>query len=562
MLQRIEDCPNSGDWPDLDREAVAAYKEAADWEIKTSMQTIKKYSALNKRIESALKVRNYRGALGILKKDKTLADGTRKKVRQDILTLWAAAATVHDDQLLVRIWTCYGFHGGSYWAAASLWRGLGMIGQVIDFHRIWKQEIDDKFGLTEENRYDEDKEEDRKKYEEEITQRITGLLRTHCLRGLVPGMGLGGPSPNDTLDLAFSEWDTEGQRRATRRMAERLRRWLDRIHEQFRSSPFEKSEKWSSCVVRRMHGAHVIGSFWTWLEAEHLNHQGRQYSRRSKYHWNAGLALTSWIRVLIRYFERSHEERAIIETCPLVSPFLSHSARDPFLASLRRAPYHTILREIAIAVQKRSDTSTSDAGDKEAHQPTRHRFADHLSKVTIALEKLWHGAAERGTLKDLEDSLIGDGKTPEEPRFEQEAVRGVLEKVLKRLLPAADGDATSDLTEAKVFEDIEVAIKALHYTASDLRRVLQEEEDKSRKKGSDGDQGRPSLRDSYFQHLLETFRPRLDNDGLPNGASVRYELASLINQHWKVATHASTASLFYQLPRARRPDFGTNEGHE
>ncbi len=494
------------------------------------------------------------------------------KVAVDIRA--AAASAVHDDQLLLRIWTCYGFNRGRYWTAVSLWRGLGLLGQLIEFHRSWREHRPPQ---QDRPLYGVERAEAKEKYDvyiKKLTGRIAGVIRTHSLKGLVPGIFLGQPHEG-TLELAFSGWDTRGQRQATWRLAHRLALWLDEADES-PLKPLQSSSEafWGRCFVRRLHGDYVAGSLWPWLDAEYLENQGDQYGGRKRFFWNANVALTSWLRVLLRYFKGAYEVRWLLETCPLASPFLSRSAHDPLLAKLREESYDTILGNPR---KGDGEEDRASAINPESRDPERFRTASK------ALKSLWQADVWQKNKEDKEnqEDVVGDEESAEEdcggidPRFRllfveklgiqrldvavqssgidrARAVQGT--KVLLEKLIFGIGQ--SGLAGVPIFRTMKESrrehIRQLESSAAALRNLLLAE---------DGNELYRLRRD-----LLETFLPKVETQGgrgskreededMLDPQSIAYEFASMIYQHWKVAAHASAASLFYQIPRVRRSDF-------
>ena len=57
------------------------------------------------------------------------ASGPEKNSRETVAWKGEASWRGH---LLLRIWSCCGYSRSRYWAAFSLWRGLGFIGQVLE----------------------------------------------------------------------------------------------------------------------------------------------------------------------------------------------------------------------------------------------------------------------------------------------------------------------------------------------------------------------------------------------------------------------------------------------
>ncbi|MEM8962163.1 MAG: hypothetical protein AAGD38_11840 [Acidobacteriota bacterium] len=487
-------------------------------------------------------------------------DRSARQFGNIVYQLESATNQVHDDQLLLRIWTCYGFNRGRFWAAASLWRGLGLMGELIESYERWKSEIADE----NDDKSDID-EKEKKERETQMLEKIVNLIRGHSFRGLVSGSDLAKPKHGGTLELAFSGWNTPGQWDATWRLAKRLKNWLEHNDKRLKVSLFQlralkKQEEnssdtdkarfvWSQCFIRRLHGGYMVGSLFSWLDAEELEHQGGQYGRRREHYWNAGIAVTSWIRVLNRYFSRVHDVRWAIETCPIVSPFLSRSAQDPFFGALCKTPYS----QLALSSVNLTESATG---------PSKSRGKLGYSDVTRILEDYWsegiENPAPNGLMRPMKPTGVKDLKRGDlsaylRTQLEKDLVGTVADKpsILKTDAPPAPNPEGEKANEWDTgWESMKTALEEADAVVSSLNPS-----DKSKFKKED-----------YIRFLMASFDPRVDkfeidedghssDDDVLNEESSRYELASIIHQHIKVATHASTTSLFYQIPRVHRYEF-------
>jgi len=220
-----------------------------------------------------------------------------------------------------------------------------------------------------------------KEKEKELIEKVGEVLHTHSLRGLVPGKDLFDDSQRGNLELAFPSWDTNDQRQAINRLAKRITSWLwhSRNHDITPLQEASENLNWSECVIRRLHGPAIVGSLWQWLDVEILEHQGAQYGRRRHFYWSAGVALSSWFRVLQRYFERALELRWMLESCPLTSPFLSRIQNDPFLNKLLEKQYDELLIVVEEFGRKNDQNN--------AHLLMRQ--GEHFRAITETLYNLW-----------------------------------------------------------------------------------------------------------------------------------------------------------------------------
>ncbi len=442
-----------------------------------------------------------------------LVEATSKESKE----LEAVTETIHDDQLLLRIWSCYGFNHGRYWAAASLWRGLGLIGQLIEEYTAWR--IDPHYNQVEDG------------HDEWLSSRIAGILRTHSLRGLVPGTDLGNPAARSSLELAFAGWSSAGQQRAIWRLAERLRHWLCNM-DRLRIYPFQddaqeskgiKQRLWGRCLIRRLHGGYMIGSLWPSLDAEYMQHQGietGEASQARKHYWTAGVALTSWIRVLLEYFKGCYSLRWTFESCPLVSPFLSQTAGDHLHQLLTKEKYSKFLEQLNHC---RDSQTHSDIAEL-ARRIWDERTSITREKPREELENL---------LKSPHLAEIIAGKSKE-----RKQVLDHCEKFLRETLLAESANGVEKQTNMDLVRS----------TLDKLRRISGSSQDQLL------DKLKASLRPRVEKPVVEGGIHKEDRDQL-DMESVRYELASLVYRCWKLASHSSTASLFYQIPRVHRGDF-------
>lgn len=518
-----------------------------------------------------------------------------KKKKNELIKLVAglkaAATAVHDDQLLLRIWTCYGYNRGRFWAAVSLWRGLGLMGQLIESYRRWCAEL---------SNLSSDEQRTR-----QLVYRIAGILRSHSSRGLVPGRDLGEPSHQGTLELAFSGWNAPGQHKATLRLAERLCSWLE-TNGDFSIAPLQDHNmQWGQCFLRRLHGNEVVGALWRNLDSEHLEHQGNQYGKRRSYYWNAGVALTSWLRVLQQFFGGALEIRWLLETCPLTSPFLSHSAQDTFLAMLCDKPYAHLLMHVAEHTALHSMTATEKAPRSEKPLPkgTQEETEDNgqpsdVAGTTSSLER-----SDRPLLRDAkrfremtlaiqdwwqkEAFLIAFGELAgysEDDQVEAEGIKTftrkqwvtIAKKVLQHVLQQPlDVDAEFWRNFFPISSDPSTRKSPERRTRESLEKTLDIAKSVREEVFGIASSGTAKKEDitNYIDRLLSSFNPGILEPGYLIGRddtdedrldprSAAFEIASMVQQHWKVTAHASAASLLYQIPRLRRVDFFDQDGND
>ena len=557
-----------GDHDRIFENALKKYRTVANWEIGVNEDSEHPHLGgleISDSISNSLKKHHYEKAKVEAEKIEDL--NTKEGVIQIIKGLNAAANAVHDDQLLLRIWTCYGYNRGRFWAAASIWRGLGLMGQLIESYRRWEIQYEKEKALfnKESSKAATGRKSNFPEKKKFITKKIAGILHTHSLRGLVPGKNLGEPANKGNLDLAFSSWNTRGQRQAIRRLAMRLESWLSNSNS-LEISPLQRcgenfgdelsNLRWNACFIRRLHGASMVGALWQWLDAELLEYQGRQYGQPRHYRWNAGIAITSWLRVLQRYFERSHEIRWLIETCPLTGPFLSRTPNDPFLTKLRKKSYDEVLKVV------------QEDGANQPENTTPIRLGTRFRAITKCLQRLWDdGPDVDRELKEKIAPLIEAGITG---KNRNEWEKNVSEKLIELLNLDPDAEDNSQYKKWKGYFEEECGkdFERIVGVASKVRKEVWTDPPKE-----DPEEDIDLKR--YQESLLNSFKPRISTQNemgsenpnqvgdeefdLIDPQSASFEMASMIQQYWKVSAHASAASLFYQIPRVDLDDFLEDE---
>ncbi len=278
-----------------------------------------------------------------------------------------------EDTILLRIWCFHGYSRGRFWAAVSIWRGLGLIGQLLAVYDSWEN-----YSVPCSDNESENKKEQQQK-------EIRGIINTHIFHGMVPGPKLGmtrrlGDSPQDDInraeaDLAnaFKGWNPlpgreEGD--ALNALVDRILDWFKEIERSndplLRPMPTSALEpdgsntrdwiEWRDCFIRRLHGRYILGGFWSRLDGAYLEEQKIQ---QSDHKWTAGIALRSWVNTLLEYWlkpEPTHRNKfqvnenspncskvvRILKACPILEPFvgldpdeLDGEYKECLLASLR-----------------------------------------------------------------------------------------------------------------------------------------------------------------------------------------------------------------------------------
>jgi hypothetical protein len=227
------------------------------------------------------------------------------------------------------IWCFYGFREGKPWAAVSLWRGLGLMVQVLKITVEGKNYNDEKDKSHKDGDSDEKKELEEKKHQEkkERIQQIKIILKKHLNSALLLGKLPGGREEkmvqamkSNSIDLAikkrmdviFPKWDafdeqytqsdTKEEYRletAVNKMAEDLETWLKKVNSSKRILPMLSEtgeDNWEKCFIRRLHGENLMGVFWQDLENIY-------YQKRALHKWDLHLILSDWFSVLADYWK-------------------------------------------------------------------------------------------------------------------------------------------------------------------------------------------------------------------------------------------------------------------
>lgn len=250
-------------------------------------------------------------------------------------------------ELLLRIWTCYGFSRGRFWAAFSLWRGLSFIGQALELYlrtegggdresRGFAETCDREPGETTagEDRRENGKCGCRAGKRRGLVTELARLVRSHCLAGQMPGSLLDRGSEEEVVRFAFPRWDPHDSdvEKAICELAEHLAAWL-RICRDDRIFPMPSGRVWigwRDCFVRRIHGEQILGDLWprlraTYLEQhEHLpdcagsEHAGPSEAKdTSGSSWTAAIAAGAWSDTVLEYWRGCTPILRVLLTCPV-----------------------------------------------------------------------------------------------------------------------------------------------------------------------------------------------------------------------------------------------------
>ena len=368
---------------------------------------------------------------------------------------WSGKKPSERSHLLLRIWSCCGYSRSRYWAAFSLWRGLGFIGQALDLGRkerglfasivSAKAEEDQltkkaemlKKGTVKRREVEKERDEvDEKREEDERPLRLKfeRLIRSHCLEGLVPGSLLDRDADDKRLLQGFPRWEPHRRplEEEITNLARDLIRWLancwdDRI---FPLPAGDVRIGWGDCFIRRIHGEYILGSLWPRLNATYLEERERRsdcqlLARRRAYreervaeankHFSdpgtanlayeerfrttAALAAGNWSDILLEYWRGCTPVLRLLLTCPVFLKSQERFGRPPDKAFEPKELFEILGMEKKEERKKRRDGLKGEAA-------LRYDWFDWLSLPPEAWKELTELWAKEGKIPGLVPSEL------------------------------------------------------------------------------------------------------------------------------------------------------------
>lgn len=269
-----------------------------------------------------------------------------------------------ETHLALHIWCFYGYKWGKPWIAVSFWRGLGLIGLLLEDHERLKVDPDWQ------SRNDQ-------------LDRIKAVLEKHCATAKLPGSFQEGHQPLGSWNLEQGD-----VRVRLEELAREIKKWLQQTEQRifplltipnregkgmaFFREAFQKS------FIRRLHGDYLLGGLWPELGGAYVEGPPVQ-SNGPQGDWNAQAALCKWSEVLTGYWDSSCQEsghlqaqlpiREILLDCPLLQPFLStanerkHDAVKNDFQKLGRTDKRNVPWEPKDA--NGAQTATADPGNEQ-----------------------------------------------------------------------------------------------------------------------------------------------------------------------------------------------------
>lgn len=306
--------------------------------------------------------------------------------------------------ILLQIWSCYGTHDGGVFAAVSLWRGMGLLAQIlkadVDFHlsppyqKYRKAKTD-----TNTNKDTLEKIERRMKLDRQ--NRLKATIYRHLKNARVLGYQTKArqtvTSSHSTKDNQhfenFGQWRFYDFRTPIHKLTIKIIDWLDAFDpEKYRIEPMSflntpsdlnttNREDWKACFVRRIHGENIMSLFWEDLE----NYAVGELSND----WDSLKALHKWCAVLAKYWDCGREfdpkalhhypsqnfTQALLMTCPFVKPFTLTQDQITTLKNL----WVMCLRKL---LQAKDDLSSSEKEKiEEIHPQELEVYGNALSSL-------------------------------------------------------------------------------------------------------------------------------------------------------------------------------------
>ncbi len=239
----------------------------------------------------------------LLRNVSTEAEGTKGKEKK-------TADSLENLTLLLHLWCFYGDSGKGGWAALSLWKGLGLMGALLQEYLFCQGQ----------GRGGEDC----------FRERADRLVVNACRAAREPGVRGSGTASS------FMRWDPEEERsrestkvetHGVSKLVKELEAWLQRyagrrIHPTSPAITREdkpEEEDWKGCFIRRLHGDQILGELWRDLGTAYLEPPGEEDQApiwsalrfapdgggtdAECESWNASTAIEKWMAVIERYFD-------------------------------------------------------------------------------------------------------------------------------------------------------------------------------------------------------------------------------------------------------------------
>lgn len=236
------------------------------------------------------------------------------------------------------VWCYYGFDGEWPWAAISLWRGLGLMGKVIEVFENFR-----KCSHDHSNCIFKDKNK-----KEKLTERIERVIERHFESARVfINLPKGKEIKTDFQNLNTENWEYKkdggtnpGSEEANgneetgetnnpnnnskiAEFAGAMTAWLEKNcaviikdqekkeigRKEKRIEPMGENENWESCFIRRLHGDSLMSDF--------LQDLQNACFKKNLNNWTAVLILSQWKTILTDYWGNCGPIKELLESCPI-----------------------------------------------------------------------------------------------------------------------------------------------------------------------------------------------------------------------------------------------------
>lgn len=247
-------------------------------------------------------------------------------------------------RFFIHIWCYYGFHDEWPWAAISLWRGLGLMGKIIEIFEDYRKYPDDagECIFVDKNKA---KKEESKSIEEKLEERIEKVIKRHFESARVfSNLPKGKIIEPKYQNLHTENWEYKDDAGAEpdsgnsikdkiTHFANVMISWLKenwsiskdnepkKIENRLYPMGGEKKEKesgnWESSFIRRLHGENLMSIFIQKLE--------NAYFKKNLNDWTAVLILDQWKELLGQYWDKCDKIKDLLESCPIWLDFSDHA---------------------------------------------------------------------------------------------------------------------------------------------------------------------------------------------------------------------------------------------
>jgi len=207
--------------------------------------------------------------------------------------------------LLVKIWFFFGNYKNKIWAAASVWRGMSLVGQLLELGR----------GLNFKNGH---RLESEKRIYQVIERHISDEKFVIPIVSEQGNIKLEGRLDSYVLKSEGSQsWEDE----ALRELAGKTFEWLAKQQE---TQKARRATSWKTCPVRRLHGDSILNELFYELDATFLKEtdEDKSESHRVK------PVLARWTDQMVEYLSDILDANSGLSACPFLEPLLYRNRKE------------------------------------------------------------------------------------------------------------------------------------------------------------------------------------------------------------------------------------------